>query len=263
VRVFAAVLPMLFASGAARAAEPATGELWSVEVVADGRLGQGDVERAASGLRGGLRAAGKVLVPEGGAAAIHLVAHLSETSETPQEFGLRLDGAGGEAVAGPKVLLEDGARQLAVHRASPNGRIVVPGDIKAEWFVDGHKVAPEAGTALVVSRGTYVVSASTAAGTVARVMVQVGGGERVPFPRLVPGSLAISGLAGPELAVARPAPAPVTATSTKIPWLWIGVAAGAVALAGAAAALADRPGSSSTTTVVPGGPGTTTVTVKQ
>lgn len=259
MRTFASTLAfVLILANIARAQAPAA--VWSVEVSADGNLPAADLERAAGAIRSGLRAAGKVVAPDVKSAEKHLVAHVSANAD---DFAVRIDAISatesGVAVTGPRVLLEDGAKRAAIRVSTPVGRIAIPIDLRAEWFVDGRRVVPEAGTSLVVPRGSHVVRAS-GSGFSALATVEVAGGETTPFPRVaIPAAGATVASAPASRPVARePEPA---RRARKGPWLWVGIGAAALAAGGVAAAASQSRGASPSGTPVPSGPGTSTLLI--
>jgi len=226
--------------------------VWSVEVSAEGKVPAAEIEKAAGALRAGLRAAGKVVAPDAKSAEKRLVAHVSENAD---DFALRVDAPSaaesGVAVVGPLVLLEDGAKRAAIRMATPTGRIAIPPDVRGEWQVDGGKIAPEAGTALVVERGTHVVANGRA-----MALVDVAGGETTPFPRAALASAppgATVAKAAKPLDPAPRSPAPAPDRRGRSPWLWIGAGAAVLAAGGAAALASQSSGSSSAGAPVPSG----------
>jgi len=236
-----------------------------VEVVGDTGVAKADVERAAGALRAGVRGAGAVVAPDAKSAERKITAHLSESGE---DFALRIDTTGAEpasAASGPLVLLEDGAKRLGTRAASLTGKIAVPPDAKAEWFVDGKKAVPEAGTTITVARGTHAVRAQSGSGQ-ALAVVDVAGGETVPFPRAA--LAALSGTVATPAAIAAlstPAPAATPVAGLRQPalhpaarsrgWLWAGLGGAALLVAGGAAVALSQPaGSSGTTTKTSGNP---------
>lgn len=260
------VLAALLAVPATAWAAAPTPTVWSVQVVAEGSVPAAELEKAAGGFRAGLRAMGKVVAPEGKPAEAKIVAHLSESAD---EFALRVDapapGEQGVAVTGPRVLLEDGAKKATSRLVLPTGRIAIPPSVHAEWRIDGAKVAPEGGVALVVPKGRHVVRA-TAGGAMALAVVDVFGGETTPFPPAA--LLALHGAAGTAVARNEPvnaagpdggdesAAAAAGGAHHLSKWVWIGGGAVAVLAVGAAAVAASGGGGTTTTTVQD--PGTST-----